>query len=176
MSDEEKMIALETERLVLRRLQGRDIPALLNLWTDPEVTFYMGGPRNRQQLEADFAKEAAGPLAEEYDLWPLADKRTGRVVGHCGLLEKDVDGKPEVELVYVIARSAWGHGFASEVARELIQHAFHQLNITRLMALIEPENGASEAVAKNVGMHLEKETVRPGGTIRKVYCIESAKS
>jgi len=169
----DKMTVLETDRLLLRRLQRSDVPSLVELWTDPEVTFYMGGPRDRSQLESGLTKEAAEPFAEQYDLWPLVEKLTGKVVGHCGLLEKDADGKAEIEMVYIIAGPAWGKGFASEVARGLIQYAFRELNLVRLIALIEPENTASEAVAKKVGMHLEKETVRSGGAIRKVYCVEA---
>ncbi len=46
---------LYTERLVLRRLQSAsEIAALLDLWTDPEVTAFIGGPRNREDLQADF--------------------------------------------------------------------------------------------------------------------------
>ena len=59
MPHKDKLTILETERLELRRLQSRDIPSLLDLWTDPEVTAYMGGPRDRDQLESDFSKEAA---------------------------------------------------------------------------------------------------------------------
>jgi ribosomal-protein-alanine N-acetyltransferase len=173
MHPQDKMTILETERLVLRRIQSQDIPSLLDLWTDPEVTLHMGGPRDRQHLQSEFTKEAAEPFAEQYDLWPLVEKPTGRVVGHCGLLNKEVDGKAEIELVYVIARAFWGNGYASGVARGLIEYAFRKLGLGRLIALIEPENAASEAVAKKVGMHLEKEIIRPGGAIRKVYVLEA---
>jgi RimJ/RimL family protein N-acetyltransferase len=38
---------LETERLILRVQQARDVPYLVDLWADPEVTRYLGGPRDR---------------------------------------------------------------------------------------------------------------------------------
>jgi hypothetical protein len=38
---------LETERLLLRRQTGDDIPALVALWSDPQVTRHLGGPRER---------------------------------------------------------------------------------------------------------------------------------
>lgn len=173
MRYEDKIIVLETDRLLLKRLQSGDVTSLVELWTDPQVTFHMGGPRDKEWLISEFEKAAGEPFAEQYDLWPLVEKRTGKVVGHCGLLEKDVDGKAEIEINYIIAKTAWGNGFASEVARELIQYAFHKMKLVRLIALIEPENIGSEIVAKKVGMHLERETIRPGGAIRKVYAIEA---
>jgi len=45
------------------------------------------------------------------------------------------------------------------------------MGIGRLIALIEPENGASERVAVKVGMRLEKEVIRPGGEVRKMYVV-----
>ena len=40
------MVILETERLLLRYMKPEDIPCLVNLWTDPDVTRFMNGPRD----------------------------------------------------------------------------------------------------------------------------------
>ena len=166
---------LHTERLVLRRLHSTsEIAALLDLWTDPDVTNFMGGPRNREDLQADFEATLESPHRDEYDLWPLLERDTLRVIGHCGLLHKDVDGAAEIEVVYVIARSEWGEGYASEIAQALVQHAFRKLGLTRLVALIDPGNVASERVAGKIGMRFERDVVRPGGAIRRVYAAEAA--
>ena len=86
-------------------------------------------------------------------LWrdPIAtiEKASGRVVGHCGLLDKEIAGRPEVELVYVIAPSAGGRGYATEAGRAIRDHAMTSLRQERLIALIHPENSASERVAAN---------------------------
>jgi ribosomal-protein-alanine N-acetyltransferase len=58
------------------------------------------------------------------------------------------------------------------MGRALKRYAFEHMGIERLIALIKPENGASERVALKVGMRLEKEVVRPGGAVRKVYAVE----
>lgn len=164
---------LETERLRLRRLQLSDVSALVDLWRDPDVTRYMGGPRDRAQLEAIFEETAQDPFADRYDLWPVEEKQTGEVIGHCGLLDKEVESKMEVELVYVFARAVWGKGYATEIGKVLKEYAFEQMGLRRLIALIEPENEGSERVAVKVGMHLEKEVVRPGGAVRRVYVIQA---
>jgi [ribosomal protein S5]-alanine N-acetyltransferase len=168
---------LHTERLVLRRLHSAsEIAALLDLWTDPDVTQFMGGPRNREDLQADFQATLEAPERDAYDLWPLLERDTLRLVGHCGLLHKDVDGHGEIELVYVIAQSEWGQGYASEIAYALSQHAFKNLGLTRLVALIDPDNLASERVAAKIGMRFERDVVRPGGAIRLVYAAESTQT
>ena len=164
---------LETERLILRLQQVADIDALIDLWSDPEVTRFMGGPRERDWLQTVLEETAQAPDAERYDLWPLIEKISGKVIGDCGLLEKEVEGKAEIELNYIFAVSAWGKGYATEIGTALIQHAFEELRIERLIALIEPENAASERVARKVGMHFDREVERPGGARRKMYVIES---
>jgi RimJ/RimL family protein N-acetyltransferase len=165
-------IILETERLVLRYQSASDIPFLTDLWADPVVTRYMGGPRDRDWLRSVFEETAKSPQAERYDLWPVVEKDTGLVVGHCGLLDKDVEGRAEIELSYVFSPVVWGKGYATEIATAIKQWAMEKLGIKRLIALIEPENAASERVAQKIGMHLEKETIRPGGARRRVYVVE----
>jgi RimJ/RimL family protein N-acetyltransferase len=129
----------------------------------------LGGPRDRDWLRGEFEETARAPFWERYDLWPLVEKETGEVVGHCGLLEKDVGGKSEIELTYVFARSAWGKGYATEIGRALKDYAFGELELERLIALIEPGNVASERVAQKIGMRFDREVIRPGGALRKVY-------
>jgi RimJ/RimL family protein N-acetyltransferase len=173
ISEKSPMI-LETERHVLRYQQPSDITALAELWTDPEVTEHMGGPRDRAKLLAALEEAARDREAEPFDLWPVVEKETGEVVGDCGLLDKEVGGKPAIELVYVIRRASWGQGYATEIAQPLKQHTFERLGLSRLVALIEPGNVASERVAIKVGMRLEKEVVRPGGAVRLLYALEAS--
>ncbi len=165
------MMLLETRRLLLRSIQPSDLPFLVKLWSDPDVTRFMGGPRHTDELEKGFAEDLQNPTPGNYDLWPVLEKATGQPIGHCGLLDKEVDGVIEIELVYVIDRQAWGKGFASEIATALKNYAFENLKLSRLIALIEPDNGASERVAIKVGMTLEKETIRPGGRLMRIYSL-----
>ena len=169
---DDPLFILETERLILRRLIDADIEPLIRIWIDPDVTRYMGGPRELEQLQASLAATAADPFTDEYDLWPVIEKSSGSVVGHSGLLDKEVAGIEEIELVYVIAQGSWGRGFATEVARGLLRHAFERLQLGRVIALIEPQNEPSEQVAVKAGLILEKEVLRPGGHLRKVYSID----
>ena len=164
---------LETDRMILRFQQVSDVEFLVDLWSNPEVTRYMGGSRDQDTLRSGFEETAKDPYAERFVLWPLIDKDSGKPVGHCGLLDKQVEGKTEIELVYVLAPTAWGRGYATEIGIALKRYAFGEMSIRRLIALTEPRNTASEKVAVKIGMRLEKEVTRPGGGIRKMYVIES---
>ena len=161
---------LDTHRLLIRDLEADDIPALVGLWTDPDVTRYMGGPRDVTGLRKSLREDAAA-IPPAFDLRPVVDKASGDVVGHCGLLEKRVDGAQEIEVVYVFAKAAWGRGLATEAARALREHAFIEMGIPRLIALVDPGNIASARVASKIGLEYEKTTVRPGGKEMQVYVL-----
>jgi RimJ/RimL family protein N-acetyltransferase len=168
-----ELLILETERLILRRQVREDTPALVALWTDEEVTRYMGGPRDPDKLQEIFEATATDPFAELYDLWPVLEKDTGRVVGHCGVLDKDVEGRQVFELVYVFVKAVWGRGYATEMACALRDYAFENFSLAKLSALIEPENTASACVAQKVGMGFIKEVMRPGNELRHLYAVEA---
>ena len=164
---------LETGRLILRRQRATDVEALVDLWSDAGVTRYLGGPREQDWLRTELEAIAREPDKERFDLWSVIEKESNQLVGDCGLLEKEIDGKPEIELNYIFAVSAWGKGYATEIGKALIEYAFHELGIERLIALIDPDNTASEHVARKVGLHFDREVERPGGALRKMYVIES---
>lgn len=150
-------------------MQAEDIPALVALWMDPDVTRYLGGPREQAFLEKTFSDDLARETSPVYDLWPVVERASGRVIGHCGLLDKEVEGQAEVDLAYIFAPSAWGQGYATEIARALIGYAAGTLRLPRLIALIEPDNIGSQRVARKLGMTHDRDIVRPGNRTVSVY-------
>ncbi len=163
---------IQTKRLLLRYPVIEDVVPLIDLWTDPEVTRFMGGPRNPDTLRPMLEEAAASGNVERYDLWVLAERASGDFCGHCGLLEKEVDGAAEIEAVYVITPGKQHRGYAPEIARALIEYAFTALGLRRVVALIDPEHAASERVALKAGMRFEKRVARSGGAVRSVYVAE----
>ncbi len=165
-------IILETERLTLRHQQAEDVPFLVNLWADPEATRYTGGPRERAWLQTVFEATAAEPFADRFDLWPVVERASGRLVGHCGLLDKEVAGQTEYDLTYVFDPSVWGKGYATEMAHAIRQYAAEVFGLTRLIAIIDPHNVGSQRVAEKIGMRLERELLRDDGVVRRIYAVE----
>lgn len=167
------MAQLHTARLVLRPLDAGDVAVLVALWVDPAVTQFMGGPRDGPHVRQSFEDDLLAGFADPFHWWTVVEKASGRVVGMCGLHRKDVDGREEIELTYVFAADAWGRGYATEAASALRDDAFGRLGLSRLIALVHPENAASARVAEKLGMHLEREVLRPGGTLRRVYAMQA---
>lgn len=95
---------IETERLLIQVLLTEDAERLARLWTDPDVTRYMGGSRDYTKVLQILEEDTRAEDPPDFDLWPVVEKDTGQVVGHCGILDKEVDGREEHELVYVFLR------------------------------------------------------------------------
>ena len=67
-----------------------------------------------------------------------------------------------MEVAYLLAKEYWGRGLATEAARGVVDHAFEQLRLPRLICLFEPENLASANVARKIGMTYEKDVQLDG--------------
>jgi RimJ/RimL family protein N-acetyltransferase len=90
-------------------------------------------------------------------IWALELKENSEFLGQVGLCP--VEGKgPEVEVLYELAPRVWGHGYATEAARGLIDYGFGELGLQRIVALILPDNARSRNVASKCDMTLD----RPG--------------
>ncbi len=163
---------LETDRLLMRYQRHSDIATLVDIWADLKVTKYIGQPRERNFLLKEFEKTANDPTAEKFDLWVVIEKESGGIVGHCGFIDKHIEGKIEIDLTYIFSSAAWGNGYASEIASALKNHAFSKLGVIRVVALIHPRNTASANVAKKIGMKIEKQLIRPNDEIRDMYVVE----
>jgi [ribosomal protein S5]-alanine N-acetyltransferase len=84
------------------------------------------------------------------------------LIGYCGFLHQEVDGRNEIEIGYRLHPDHWNRGLASEAAQVVRDHAFRDLNLPKVISLIHPDNIASRRVAEKNGMKIERETVFRG--------------
>jgi ribosomal-protein-alanine N-acetyltransferase len=151
-------IILETNRLLLRRQVLEDLDALWALYCDPEITKYIpDAPRSFEEAREELEWHMNGhPRYPELGLWASIHKESGKFIGRCGLLPWTIEGQREVEVAYTITREYWGQGLATEAARGILEYAFKELKLSRLICLIDPENIASQRVAGKIGMTFER--------------------
>jgi ribosomal-protein-alanine N-acetyltransferase len=166
----------DTHRLLIRHPRGIDLEPIVALWTDPDVTYHLGGPRDGAMVEDFFQQYATDPqavLEEELELWwSIIEQKSGEFVGLNSILEKDVDGETVFDLGYFLLPSFWGKGYATEASWQVIQYAFGKLDLASLVAIIDPRNIASQSVALKLGMKLEREVPRSDGVTRQIYRLE----
>lgn len=156
---------IQTERLEFRLYRDEDFEFLYSMLSDPDVVRYIGNGQTRTQEGAmEFLYWIYRSYKENPDLGlrVLIRKSDGRRIGHAGLVKQIIEGKPELEIGYWIAKEFWGQGYAKEAANGMRYYGKHYLAKTRFISLIQPENTASQKVAASIGMALEKEIVLNG--------------
>ncbi|WP_414172149.1 GNAT family N-acetyltransferase [Clavibacter tessellarius] len=159
---------LVTDRLLLRRHTAADAPFLLDLHSRPDVQRWLGSG----QVQTDPAQAAARSAryaALDHPvrgIWAIADRDGGALLGT--LLLKDLPASPdpvaaddpaprdvpeegETEIGWHLHPDAWGRGIATEAARRVLAHAADG-GLARVLAVTDPANAASQAVARRIGM------------------------
>jgi RimJ/RimL family protein N-acetyltransferase len=160
---------LETPRLLLRGWEPEDADAHATMAADPEVMRFVGGVQTPAQSWRAMAQNAGHWVLRGYGPWAIERRDDGALLGRTGLWNPD--GWPGLELGWVLARHAWGQGYATEAARAAMEWTWESLETERLISIIAPENAASIRVAERLGLGLVREQRLDGRPVR-IYEID----
>lgn len=164
---------LETERLELRPLALEDLDDVASMLGDAEALRLWGGPLDREGARHWIERNLARYEAEGIGRCAVILRATGVLVGDCGLIITLVEGRPEVELGWIVRRAYWRTGIATEAATAWRDFGFDTLGLERIVSMIGAENVASRRVAEKLGMTVEREAVW-GGLPHLMYSIDAA--
>jgi RimJ/RimL family protein N-acetyltransferase len=149
------MFRLETPRLLVRPWQPEDRAAFTAMARDPEVMKFVHHGQAYTEAEVDeFLARQARQLAQfGVCMGPMVEKATGNIVGLAGT--QPLGRSDDYEIGWWLARDAWGHGFATEAGGAAMRHVLETLDRPRVVAIIDPGNDASVAVATRLGMEYD---------------------
>ena len=167
------MIILETEHLLFRPLTLSDLDDMAALYSDPEVMRYLGGPRDRDEVERVLNGYIRDYQMYGHSFFATILKSDQSFIGHCGLLNQEVEGQPEVELGFVLARPYWQNNFALEGIQALKDYGFNELGFPSLISLIPPENSVSIHIAEKIGMTFNRK-VSQWGQLFHLYAVQNS--
>ena len=149
---------LTTRRLLLRSWTPTDADALFELSTDRDTMVHFPDLPSREHIDAlvsrhtdNLARGRPGLFAVEVrTAHPLADE----FIGFVGLNEPTWDAPfmPCVEIGWRLRKDAWGHGYATEAARAVLEHAFTILGLDEVVSFTAVPNEPSRAVMRRIGM------------------------
>ncbi len=168
------MRTLETDRLIIRKLELGDAAFMMDLLNQPSFHQFIGdrGVRTLEDARtyindralAAYEKNGFGPFAVEL-------KTDGRAIGIVSLLKRDE--LDDVDVGFAFLPDSWRRGFASEATSAVIDFAFSDLRLGRIIAITQPGNIASIRTLEKMGLTYESTTRLAGEDIDlQVHAIE----
>jgi RimJ/RimL family protein N-acetyltransferase len=142
---------LRTERLRLRdwTTSPSDVARLADIYGRDEVTRWIGGPPTVPPAELPARWAAVHAQDESYGCWAI--EREDGVVAGTVLFKPLPNGVGEVEVGWHLHPDSWGHGYATEAARGVIDRGF-DAGLPEVYAVVRPGNEPSIAVCRRLGM------------------------
>lgn len=155
---------METARLTLREMTTDDAPALEALLSDPVGMLHYPAAFTREQVIQWIQWNLKNYADFGYGLWAVVVRELQECIGDCGLTWQRVGYSDErqLEIGWHIRRDLWSRGFATEAGRACRDYCRDVLYRPHLISIIGSDNLASQAVARKLGMELEREDILDG--------------
>lgn len=146
---------IETQRLILRKLEEADFDRMFLMDSDPEVMKYLGKP----VINVDESKEAIKMIQKQYEengvgRLAVIEKESGLMIGWSGLklLKQPINGHVNtLDLGYRFIPEFWGKGYAIEAARASLNYGFNELDADAIYAYADSGNTGSNYILKKLG-------------------------
>ena len=142
-------MVLETERLILRPWEGSDAEECYKYAKDDRVGPIAGWPVH---TSVENSRQAIREVLMKPEIYAIVLKETGLPIGSIGLHRNDLASKDdEMELGYWLGVPYWGRGIVPEAAKELLRHAFEDLDLQRVWCGYYDGNTKSKRVQEKLG-------------------------
>lgn len=149
-----KTIFAQTKRLFLRPITEADFDVLYEMNTDAEVMRYIGNGKIRSDKTSvhNTINTLQKWYAENRQLaaWATIEKTSNTMIGWHSL--KHLPNSKLVEVGYRLRKAFWGKGYATEMAKALIDYGFNQLGLNKIVGITHPENEPSKRVLQKCGL------------------------
>jgi RimJ/RimL family protein N-acetyltransferase len=155
---------METARLRLRRWRPEDREPFFRMSSDPVVMRYFPSVLTRPESDALCLRLEELIARRGWGFWALETQADGAFIGFTGLHipAPDLPFGPCIEIGWRLAREAWGHGYATEAAREALRFGFEDLGRGEIVSFTSVLNLRSRKVMDRLGMRPDGEFDHPG--------------
>jgi RimJ/RimL family protein N-acetyltransferase len=157
-------VRIEADRIVLRKPLDSDRERLIELRTDPEVGAYIGGHSTRAAVEQRIAEIGGLANAAQPGVFAIADKATDTFLGTAQLIRHPADqpghltddSADELGVGYMLHRSAWGVGYATEALTAILRTGAAELPDEPVLLITQAANTRSRRLGDRLGFRLVK--------------------
>lgn len=149
---------LTTARLILRPFTLDDVDLLHPLVSAPGVMQYFPrpDPPDRERVQRMIAHQIDEWSLRGYAWWAVTWAADATLLGWCGL--QYLPDTDETEVGYLLGRTYWGQGLATEAARASVDYGFTHFAFAEIIGITHPDNVASQNVLKKCGMRFTAAT------------------
>ena len=155
-----EIIEPRTARLQLRQWTLSDREPFAAMSADPQVMNFFPNTLDKSESDA-LADRCESLIAEKgWGVWAVERLKTREFIGLVGLHlpRADLPPSPCVEILWRLAPSHWGHGYATEAAAAALKVGFMQLNLQEIVSFVVPSNHRSRAVMERLNMSNTNDT------------------
>lgn len=154
---------LATARLRLRHWRDSDFEPFAAMNADLRVMEHFRGTLSSEQSDTMAERCMARLAAQGWGLWAVEVAESGRFIGFAGLDSPawQAHFTPCIEIGWRLAREAWGHGYATEAAREALRYGFEEAGFAEIVSFTAIRNTRSIAVMERLGMRRDGEFDHP---------------
>jgi len=140
---------LQTDRLLLRRLDKNDCVQLQELRSDEKVNRYLKRPKSITIDECEaFVKMIDGNLNDGIGaFWVITQKTDNTLIGTVCLWNFSIENET-ADLGYELSPAYQGQGIMLEVVEKIIAYAFNTMQAKTILALTRPDNEGSRNLLK----------------------------
>lgn len=145
----------QTPRLILRRPTSVDTKAYFEIYGDAATNvFNPAGPcASYAEAESAMAQQHAKWERYGHGLWAISlQSRPDEVIGFGGLTRRIFGEAERVNLGFRFGTSAWGKGYATELAQACLDVAWHHLLVPEVWASVRENHQVSRRVLEKIGM------------------------
>lgn len=144
--------SLQTARLSLRRYTADDFDLLWRLNSDERVMRYAGGVKTREATQTLLSDRILRYYDEHPGLgiWATFERDTGSPVGMH--LLNHMHGESFIQVGYLLFPDHWGKGYATEMARRVVEYGFSDCKLPEIVAITDLANHRSQHVLEKVGL------------------------
>ena len=154
---------LETERLILRRVDNNDVGEIFSMRSNAETMKYIPRPfvTNNEEALAHIALLDSGLEKNEAINWAITFKGENKLLGIIGFYRTKFEDYRS-EIGYMLLSENHGKGIASEAVERALDYGFNKMNLHSIEAIIDPRNKESERVLLKNGFvkegHIKENT------------------
>ena len=147
-------VIIETDRLILRTWEEKDIEPYFLINQDPKVLKYLASPLTPKQSRNFIESMNAQQDKKNYTLWAVEIKKFAKFIGFIGLNHTDFDAPlcPAVEIGWRLDSQHWGNGYAPEGAKACLDYGFNKIGLKEIVSFTVPSNVNSLKVMEKIGL------------------------